>query len=161
MRCLLVDKITAWEKGSRITGVKNVTMSENFLQDHFPGFPVMPGVMQLEAVAQLGSWLVFASSDYRHRARLAGAKSITYKDFVVPGDQMRIELELVSFDEQAAGFTAEIFVGDTLKTRIKGGRLALVAAEQLEDTKTAQQHFQFITGNAPMGAYTSGSNGSM
>ena len=88
MRCLLIDKIIAYEKGRKITGIKNVTMSENFLQDHFPGFPVMPGVLQLEAVSQLGSWLVFATTDFNKKAKVVSVKSLKFKEFVVPGDQV-------------------------------------------------------------------------
>ncbi len=153
MRCLLTDKITTYEKSTSITGIKNVTMSENFLADHFPGFPVMPGVLQLEAVAQLGSWLVFASSEYKKKARLSSVKSIKYKEFVVPGDQMRIEIKIKSYEETEARFDAEIYVEEKLKTLIKRGILSFVDVSDLEDPQKAKNHFDFITGNTPKGAY--------
>ncbi len=153
MRCLLTDKITKCEKNTAITGIKNVTMSENFLADHFPGFPVMPGVLQLEAVSQLGSWLVFASSDYKKKARLLSVKSIKYKEFVVPGDQMRIEIKIKSYGETEAQFDAEIYVAEKLKTTIKLGTLTFVNVSDLEDPQKAKTHFNFISGNTPKGAY--------
>ena len=155
MRCLLTDKITTFEEKTSISGIKNVTMSENFLADHFPGFPVMPGVLQLEAVSQLGSWLVFASSDFKKKARLASVKSIKYKEFVVPGDQMRIEIKIKAFEETEARFDADIYVEDKLKTVIKRGVLTFVNVSDLEDPEKAKTHFDFITGNTPKGAYGS------
>jgi 3-hydroxyacyl-[acyl-carrier-protein] dehydratase len=159
MRCLLIDKIITCEKGSKITGIKNVTMSENFLQDHFPGFPVMPGVLQLEAVSQLGSWLIFATTDFKKKAEIVSVKSVKFKEFIVPGDQMRIELELKSQSESSAIFNAKIFVDSKLKTEIKRGQLSYVDVEQLEDPLKTKEHFDFITGNSPMGRYESGKKG--
>ncbi len=156
MRCLLIDKILDYEKGQRISGVKNVTMSENFLQDHFPGFPVMPGVLQLEAVLQLASWLVFATTECTKKTCLASLKSIKFKEFIVPGDQMLITLELTALDESHAGFNAAIAVGGKRKTEIKGGTLSFIDAVMLEDPLKAKEHFDFITGNAPRGGFRSG-----
>ncbi len=128
-------------------------MSENFLADHFPGFPVMPGVLQLEAVSQLGSWLVFTSSEYKKKAKLSAIKSIKYKEFVIPGDQMRIEIKIRSYVETEAQFDAEIFVDEKLKTIIKRGTLSFIDVSDLEDPQKAKKHFDFITGNTPKGAY--------
>ena len=61
MRFLLIDRILEYQKGKFAVGSKDVAMSEDFLADHFPRFPVMPGVLQLEAISQLASWLVFVS----------------------------------------------------------------------------------------------------
>jgi len=155
MRCLLVDRITALEEKTAITGIKNVTMSENFLADHFPGFPVMPGVLQLEAVSQLGSWLVFASSGYTQKAVLSSIKSVKYKAFVIPGDQMRIEIKIKAYTETEVRLDAEIYVAEKLKTVIKRGVLTFVNTEDLEDPQKTKHHFDFITGNTPKGAYGS------
>ena len=65
MRYLLVDRIIALDPGNNITGVKNVAMSEDFLEFHFPKNPIMPGIMLLEALVQLSGWLEAASSDFR------------------------------------------------------------------------------------------------
>jgi len=153
MRCLLIDKITGWQPGCSITGIKNVTMSEDFLRDHFPGFPVMPGVLQLEAAVQLGSWLVFASTAYAHKARLAALQSIKFKDFVVPGDQMLISLEFKAQTGEQAIFDARISVAGRIKTDIRQGRLVYQPVSTLEDPCSARRHFDFITGQAPRGGY--------
>jgi 3-hydroxyacyl-[acyl-carrier-protein] dehydratase len=155
MRCLLVDKIIGYESRRSITGIKNVTMSENFLEDHFPDFPVMPGVLQLESIVQLGAWLVFASSDGRCKARLRDMQSVKFKDFVVPGDQMRIELAVVQWDEHSCLCDAKIFAGDGLKTDVRRIALAHVPTEQLEDPAAARRYFDFISGAAPRGGYSS------
>ncbi len=154
MRCLLVDKITDWAAGQHIRGVKNVTMSENFLQDHFPGFPVMPGVLQLEAVSQLGSWLVFATTGFIKKARLASVGAVKFKEFIVPGDQMDMQLTITALDEERARANAKIFVSGTLKTDIRNACLTFVDAAALEDPAGARKHFDFICGNLPMGTYS-------
>lgn len=153
MRSLLVDKIVTYEKGRAITGIKNVTMSENFLQDHFPNFPVMPGVLQLEAVAQLASWLIFATTDFMKKAKLTSIKSVKFKDFIIPGDQMTITLQLSSQEALKAAFNAKIFVNDKIKTDIRQGHVTYLDVRDLENPSKAKQYFLFLTGQAPTGAY--------
>ncbi|MCX8043170.1 MAG: beta-hydroxyacyl-ACP dehydratase [Desulfobacterota bacterium] len=153
MRCLLVDKIISCEPGKHITGIKNVTMSENFLQDHFPGFPVMPGMLQLEAVAQLASWLAFATSKGINKAALLSVASIKFKEFIVPGDQMLIQVALTQQDENGMVCNATIRVGETVKTEIRTIRLAYEAVAEREAPDEAQAYFDFLCGTAPLGAY--------
>lgn len=153
MRCLMVDRITSWEN-DRITGIKNVTMSENFLQDHFPDFPVMPGMLQLESVSQLGSWLVYATSDGAHLGRLAGVQAVKFKGFVLPGDQMELALEVTRREEDDLVCNARVQVGGRLTTEFRRLRLTAVSLAGREDPETARKHFEFITGAAPYGNYT-------
>jgi 3-hydroxyacyl-[acyl-carrier-protein] dehydratase len=153
MRCLLVDKITECEPGKRIAGIKNVTMSENFLQDHFPGFPVMPGVLQVEAVLQLASWLIFAATGFTRKLRLVSLKSIKFREFIVPGDQMRIEAAVTRQDAAGVVCNAAVHVDGKLKTELRQIRLDYVPVEELEDPAAAREHFDFISGRAPLGSY--------
>jgi len=153
MRCLLVDKITACEPGVRIAGIKNVTLSENFLQDHFPGFPVMPGMLQVEAVLQLASWLVFATSGGARALRLVTIASVKFKEFIVPGDQMHMEIVMRAQDEDGIVCNATVHVNDRLKTDLRRIRLAYVPREDYDDPAAAQAHFDFISGKAPTGTY--------
>ena len=153
MRCLLIDKIISYEKGKRITGIKNVTMSENFLQDHFPGFPVMPGMLQLEAVLQLASWLMFVTTDFTRKLNLVSIKSIKFKEFIVPGDQICLDLDLASYDDKQAVCNARVSVKDKLKTEIRQIQLSYVNVEDIEDPLKAKAHFNFITGSTPLGSY--------
>jgi 3-hydroxyacyl-[acyl-carrier-protein] dehydratase len=153
MRALLVDKIIQCEPGTSITGIKNVTMSENFLQDHFPGFPVMPGVLQLEAVFQLASWLIFATSDFTKKGRPSFIKSVKFKDFVLPGDQLLITLQITSTDTLKASFDAKIVVNNKLKTEIRQGHSVYTDVSELEDPEAARNYFLFLTGKMPTGGY--------
>ncbi|MGD9644825.1 MAG: beta-hydroxyacyl-ACP dehydratase, partial [Pirellulales bacterium] len=66
MRFTLIDRIVECEPWQKIAARKNLTLAEEYLADHFPGFPVMPGVLMLEAMTQAGAWLVRASEDFRH-----------------------------------------------------------------------------------------------
>ena len=66
MRFMLIDRIVELQSGTKITAVKNLTMAEEYLADHFPHFPVMPGVLMLEAMTQAGAWLVRHSEDFAH-----------------------------------------------------------------------------------------------
>lgn len=94
---LLVDRIVEVERGKTITGIKNVTMNEPFFQGHFPGEPVMPGVLILEAMAQVGSILV-CLSDQEMIGRLAyfaGVDKARFRRIVRPGDQLVLKLEML------------------------------------------------------------------
>ena len=95
---LLVDRILELEPHKRIVGIKNVTMNEPFFVGHFPNFPVMPGVLIIEAMAQTGGVLALRDeSDYADRLVLfAAIERAKFRRPVVPGDQMRMELEVLS-----------------------------------------------------------------
>src|SRR5262245_23798310 len=94
MRFTLIDRITDLEPGRRIEAVKNLTMAEEYLAEHFPGFPVLPGVLMLEAVTQAGAWLVRATEGFRHSViLLKEAKAVKYGHFVTPGKQLRLTCE--------------------------------------------------------------------
>jgi beta-hydroxyacyl-ACP dehydratase FabZ len=94
---LLVDRVHELEPDRRIVGVKNVTINEPFFQGHFPGRPVMPGVLILEAMAQVGGILAFKSMGNMARpvVYLTGVDNAKFRKPVVPGDQLRLEVEVV------------------------------------------------------------------
>lgn len=90
---LLVDKVIDIERGKSAVGIKNVTMNEQFFQGHFPGRPVMPGVLIVEAMAQLGGVLMLASDDNRGKlAYFMAANNVKFRKTVVPGDQLILEV---------------------------------------------------------------------
>ncbi|OIK10092.1 3-hydroxyacyl-[acyl-carrier-protein] dehydratase [Bacillus sp. OV322] len=92
---LLIDKIVEIENGKRAVGIKNVTANEEFFNGHFPEYPVMPGVLIVEALAQVGSVAVLIQEEYRGRLGFfAGIDSCRFKRQVKPGDQLRLEVEL-------------------------------------------------------------------
>ena len=108
MRFTLIDRVTHLEPGARITAVKNLSMAEEYLADHFPGFPVMPGVLMLEAMTQAGAWLVRVSEDFAHSTViLKEARNIKYGNFVEPGQTLTITAEIVGQDEREVKIKAQ------------------------------------------------------
>ncbi len=97
MRFTLVDRIVELESGDHISAVKNLSMAEEYLADHFPGFPVMPGVLMLEAMTEASAWLIRASEDFAHSiVVLKEARNVKYGQFVEPGQTLRIEAKILS-----------------------------------------------------------------
>lgn len=95
---LLVDRVTEVEEGKRAVGYKNVSANEEFFNGHFPEYPVMPGVLIVEALAQVGAVAMLKSEENRGRlAFFAGIDNCRFKRQVVPGDQLRLEVEMVRF----------------------------------------------------------------
>lgn len=90
----LADRVLDHEPGKRIVAIKNVTIAEDFFQGHFPGAPVMPGVLMIESMAQVSTMLVLSDEGYppSSRAILRGATDVKFRRQVVPGDQVRIEV---------------------------------------------------------------------
>ena len=95
MRYLLIDKILELEKGKRAVGIKNITMSEDIFAEHFPHCPVMPGALILEAVIQLGGWLIAVTEDFRMWALLKRVEQMKLRRIVVPGECLTVEVMLI------------------------------------------------------------------
>ena len=92
---LLVDKILELEEGKRAVGIKNVTANEEFFNGHFPDYPVMPGVLIIEALAQVGAVAMLIKDENRGRlAFFAGIDNCRFKRQVRPGDQLKLEVEM-------------------------------------------------------------------
>ncbi len=100
---LLVDRILELELGKRIVGIKNVTINEPFFPGHFPGHPIMPGVLIVEAMAQVGGVLLMRSLDARAEKKVlyfTGIDRARFRRPVVPGDQLRFEVEILQVRRQ-------------------------------------------------------------
>jgi 3-hydroxyacyl-[acyl-carrier-protein] dehydratase len=96
MRFNLIDRIIAVDPGRTIRAVKNLTLGEEYLADHFPSFPVMPGVLMLQTVIEAGSWLLRITDDFHHSVIvLREARGVKYGSFMEPGRKMELTAELV------------------------------------------------------------------
>jgi len=99
MRFCLLDQIVELEPGVRVTAVKRLRPDEEYLKDHFPRFPVMPGVLMLEAMYQAGAWLVRQSEGFSHSVVvLKEVRNIKYADFVTPGKELVVTAEILKQD---------------------------------------------------------------
>jgi len=105
MRFNLVDRIVEVKPGESLVALKNLTLGEEYLADHFPTFPVMPGVLMLEALVEAGAWLLRITDDFKHSVIvLRAARNVKYGTFMEPGRQMNIRVELVEQDANSATF---------------------------------------------------------
>jgi 3-hydroxyacyl-[acyl-carrier-protein] dehydratase len=123
MRFWLLDRILSYEPDTQLTAVKNVSLSEEYLADHFPEFPVLPGVFMLEAATQAAAWLIRLSENYAHSVVvLHEARAVKYADFVAPGHTLTIRVEQTKKDERYTNFRFE----GTVEGRVSvSGRLVL------------------------------------
>ncbi|MDO9574805.1 MAG: 3-hydroxyacyl-ACP dehydratase FabZ [Candidatus Contubernalis sp.] len=112
---LLVDQILELEPGVKAVGLKNVSINEPFFVGHFPDYPVMPGVLIVEAMAQVGAVALLSLEDFKGKIALfAGINGVRFKSQVVPGDQLRIEVELKKIRASIGKGEGRAYVGDQL-----------------------------------------------
>jgi len=112
---LMVDKIIECDGERRIVGIKNVTVNEPFFQGHFPGVPVMPGVLQLEAMAQTAGVMLSQKGGFEGKIPyFMSIDKAKFRKVIKPGDQMRIEVEFLSLRSKTGKVKGRIFVGDAL-----------------------------------------------
>jgi 3-hydroxyacyl-[acyl-carrier-protein] dehydratase len=110
---LLVDTIEELEAGVRAVGVKNVTQNEPFFQGHFPDYPVMPGVLIIEAMAQVGAVGVMAGGEHHDKLALfAGIDGVRFRRQVLPGDVLRMEVEIARLKGRVGRGKGRAKVGD-------------------------------------------------
>ena len=105
MRFHLIDRIDGWEAGKSLRAAKFLALGEEYLADHFPRFPVMPGVLMLQAAVEAAAWLWRVSTDFQHPVIvLREVKNIKYGTFMQPGRRMDVSVELVKHDGAMATF---------------------------------------------------------
>jgi 3-hydroxyacyl-[acyl-carrier-protein] dehydratase len=110
MRFHLIDRITRWEPGKALEAAKFLALGEEYLADHFPRFPVMPGVLMLQACVEAAAWLWRVTSDYKHPVIvLRELKNVKYGTFMMPGRRMDVQVTLSQLNEtaQTATFKGE------------------------------------------------------
>src|ERR1700683_4302725 len=108
---LLIDRIIDITRGKRIVAIKNVTINEPFFQGHFPGYPIMPGVLIVEAIAQAGGALLMTEVEDRGNKLMlfTGVERAKFRRPVVPGDQLRIEVEVLAWRRTAVRMEGKAF----------------------------------------------------
>ena len=113
MRFTLLDRVVAIDPGRSITAIKTLSLSEEYLADHFPRFPVMPGVLMLEAMTQAAAWTIRLGEDFAHSiVVLRTAKNVKYGDFVEPGKVLTVTAEVTGQDETTTKIKASGTIGD-------------------------------------------------
>ncbi len=137
MRFILIDKVVSLEVGKQIKAVKNVSLSEEYLADHFPTFPVLPGVLLLEGLIESASWLVRRTENFAHSMiLLEQARNVKYKSFLAPGSQIEYTVKARTIEENVSSFSG---VGMSEGDRIVEARFAL-------------KHFNLADGDSAMAA---------
>jgi 3-hydroxyacyl-[acyl-carrier-protein] dehydratase len=135
MRFILIDKVVCLEVGSQLRAVKSVSLAEEYLADHFPSFPVLPGVLLLEGLIESASWLVRKTEDFAHSMiLLEEARNVRYKSFLGPGEQIEYTVDARVIEENVSSFAG---VGVSQGERIVEARFGL-------------RHFNLADGDSAM-----------
>lgn len=113
---LLIDRVVEFERATRMVAIKNVTINEPFFQGHFPGYPIMPGVLVVEAIAQAGGLIMMQELPDRASKLVVftGIERAKFRRPVTPGDQLRIEVEVLSFRPRAGRIAGRALVDGKL-----------------------------------------------
>lgn len=137
MRFILIDKIISLQSGSQIKTVKNVSLSEEYLADHFPAFPVLPGVLLLEGLIESASWLVREAENFAHSMLLLEeARNVKYKSFLAPGGQIEYTVQAKTIEEAISSFTG----------------FGSSDGERIVEAKFGLRHFNLADENSAMAA---------
>ena len=135
MKFVLIDKITELDPGKTLTAVKSVSLAEEYLGDHFPAFPVLPGVLLLEGLIESASWLVRHQQNFANSmVLLEAAKNVKYKSFAAPGMQIQYTVTASNIDENTSSFKGVGTCGD----------------EPIVDAKLTMRHFNLADDNPKM-----------
>ena len=161
MKFVLVDKIESIEPGRRIVTSKYLSLAEEYLGDHFPAFPVLPGVLMIESATQAAAWLVRLAQDWsRSCITLAAVRNVKYTSFVKPGHVLRCEIDAMSIDADSAKLKLAGYVGDTptvsgrleLRCFNLADRAAHLAAADAKIVAGLRKQFELIGGPAALAA---------
>ena len=137
MRFVLIDRIVSLKKGERLTAVKSVSLAEEYLADHFPTFPVLPGVLLLEGLVESASWLVRETEGFAHSMLLLGeARNVKYRSFLAPGSQIEYTVEAKAIEDSVSRFT---------------GR-GTVDGEKIVEARFGLRHFNLVDRSAALAA---------
>jgi len=136
MRWIWIDRFLEFESGRRATAIKNVSLAEEHLHDHFPGYPVMPNSLILEGLAQTGGLLVGEVNHFEEKVILAKVSKVTFHFLAVPGDTLRYTAAIESMGGSGATVKATSHVGERLQAE------ADIVFAHLDDTGRAKSLFE-------------------
>ncbi len=137
MRFILIDKVVSLESGKEIKSVKSVSLAEEYLADHFPTFPVLPGVLLLEGLIESASWLVREAENFAHSMiLLKEARNVKYKSFLSPGSRIEYTVEAKAIEENVSSFTG----------------IGLSGGERIVEARFGLRHFNLADENPTMAA---------
>ena len=137
MRFILIDKIISLDVGNQIKAVKNLSLAEEYLADHFPTFPVLPGVLLLEGLIESASWLVREGENFAHSMiLLEQARNVKYKSFLAPGAQIEYTVEAKAIEENISSFTGS----------------GLSEGQRIVEARFGLRHFNLADENSAMAA---------
>lgn len=132
MRFVLIDKIISIEPGSEIRATKSVSLAEEYLADHFPAFPVLPGVLLLQGLIESASWLVRVTQDFaQSMILLEQARNVKYKSFLSPGNRVEYTVKAKSIEQNVSSFTA----------------VGCCGSEQIVEARFSLRHFNLADEN--------------
>ena len=137
MRFILIDKVISLESGRQIKAIKNVSLAEEYLADHFPTFPVLPGVLLLEGLIESASWLVRRTENFAHSMiLLEQARNVKYKSFLAPGAQIEYTVDAKTIEENVSSFAG----------------FGLSKGQRIVEARFGLRHFNLADENSTMAA---------
>ncbi len=137
MRFILIDKVVSLDSGREIKAVKSVSLAEEYLADHFPTFPVLPGVLLLEGLIESASWLVRQTENFAHSMiLLEQARNVKYKSFLAPGAQIEYTVQAKTIEENVSSFAG----------------FGLSQGERIVEARFGLKHFNLADQNSAMAA---------
>lgn len=146
MRWFWVDRFVEFESGASAKSIKNVTLAEEHLHDHFPGFPVMPGSLMLEGMAQTGGILLGENSNFEHVVVLAKVPKLEFHGWVCPGDTITYSAKLIDVKDEGGVTEVVAHVGDRL---VAEAEIMFAHLDQSDPSVTSsvdQKNFVFSMG---------------
>jgi 3-hydroxyacyl-[acyl-carrier-protein] dehydratase len=149
VRYLLVDRIVEVEPARRIVGWKNAAMSEDYFEWHFPEMPIVPGMLVLEACAQLAGWLEAADSSFERWVLLDRVGSARYYGFAVAGDRLELRVERVESAPDRRAYRAESLVSGERRATLEF-EAQVVPLDGLETRERAERAYRMLRGEKPV-----------